>query len=259
MISRDSRAPVIGLPARMDNGKDTQYLSRHYTDAVLASGGMPIVIPLVEPPEALRSLAENLDGIVLTGSKSDVDPACYAAPREAACGPAQPLRDKTDFLLLQVAREQRIPVLAICFGVQSLNVFAGGSLIQDIATHVATRIRHSNPRSGGKPVHTVDISAGSVLEELAGGAAAGVNSTHHQALDRIGSSLEVIAKAPDGIVEAVTGKESSHWILGVQWHPEKSFAYDGFSRRIFERFISECRIRRSANERTHSANTQRTW
>jgi len=259
MIGEYSGALLVGMPARMDPGKDSQYLSRYYTDAVLAVGGTPIIVPLVEAPESLRPLAENLDGILLTGSHSDVDPASYSEVREEACGPVQPLRDKTDFMLLEVAMRRRIPVLAICFGLQSLNVFAGGSLIQDIPTHVKTSIRHSNPRSNGRPSHPIDVFAGSLLEELAGGTQPKVNSTHHQAVGRVGRDLEVIARASDGVIEGLVGKDSSHWILGVQWHPEKSFSYDLFSRRIFERFIANCTGTRETHAGSHSKDTQGDW
>jgi putative glutamine amidotransferase len=259
MIDKHLCPPLIGLPARMDPGKDSQYLSRQYPDAVLAGGGTPIIVPLVEVPESLRPLADILDGILLTGSRSDVDPAGYSAAREEACGPVQPLRDKTDFMLLEVAARRRIPVLAICFGLQSLNVFAGGSLIQDIATHLKTPIWHSNPSSNGRPSHPIDIAAGSLLEELAGGTQSKVNSTHHQAVARVGRNLEVIARAPDGVIEALAGEDSSHWILGVQWHPEKSFSYDRLSRRIFELFIASCTARRETYERSHSKDTQGNW
>ncbi len=259
MIDRSSQAPLIGLPARMDPGKEVQYLSRQYGDAVVAAGGVPIILPLVEKPEALRPLVESMDGLVLTGSSSDVDPASYFAVPEAVCGPVQPLRDKTDFMLLQVASQRRIPVLAICFGLQSLNVFMGGSLIQDIPTHLQMSIRHSSTQPDGAPVHPVEIAAGSLLEELAGGTTAEVNSTHHQAINAIGNGLEVIARAPDGVVEAVVGKDRDHWILGIQWHPEKSFVSDGFSKRIFEHFITTCCVnRRDTNERTRSKATQGT-
>ncbi len=240
MTNENQRRPLIGLPARMDPGKDRQYLSSDYADAVLSAGGVPAIVPLVDNPQLLMPFADCLDGIVLTGSSSDVDPVSYSAEREDACGPIQPLRDRTDFMLLEVALKRQVPVLAICFGLQSLNVFMGGSLIQDIPTHVRTSIRHSNPRSKGKPCHAVDIDAGSLLENLAGGTASEVNSTHHQAIDVIGRGLKVIARAPDGVVEAVTGTEPGRWILGVQWHPEKSFPYDGFSRRIFKQFIISC-------------------
>ncbi|HYK91349.1 MAG TPA: gamma-glutamyl-gamma-aminobutyrate hydrolase family protein [Acidobacteriota bacterium] len=258
MIDHKSLAPLIGLPARMDPGKDSQYLSRNYADAILASGGLPVMLPLVKTPEALQPFAETLDGVLLTGSNSDVDPGSYGEERKPGCGPVQPLRDKTDFMLLRTASERRIPVLAICFGLQSLNVFMGGSLIQDIPAHVKGSILHNEPRRNKRAVHPIEITPGSLLEELAGGSIVKVNSTHHQALARIGSGLEVIARAPDAVVEAVVGRDSSHWILGVQWHPEQSLACDGFSKRIFEKFIASCRSRRETHERLDPEDTQRT-
>jgi putative glutamine amidotransferase len=241
--------PWIGLPAQMNPGEDRQYLDRHYTDAILACGGMPIILPLLEKPESLLPLVGKLDGILLTGSSSDVAPEHYSAMRESCCGPVQPLRDKTDFALLEVALQQHIPVLAICFGLQSLNVFSGGSLVQDIPSRIRTSLRHSRPGTGGRPAHTIEIRRGSILEVLAGVTSIRVNSTHHQAIDRPGQGLEVIARAPDGVIEAVVASEDSQHILGVQWHPEKSFSRDEFSRRIFEWFIANCKFRRGTNER----------
>ncbi len=252
MIEDIARVPVIGLPVQLKPGTGRQYLSRDYTDAILAAGGLPIVIPLLKTPESLRHLSGRLDGVLLTGSNTDIDPAVYSAVREDACGPVEPLRDRTDFLLLRLAAERRIPVLSICFGMQSLNVFTGGSLIQDIPSHLKTRIKHSNPRSNGKPCHDVDLRPGSLLEDLAGGSASRVNSTHHQAVSRVGRGLEVIARAPDGVIEAVIGTDPGQWILGVQWHPEKSFAFDDFSRRIFGRFLQSCQFKRESYEGTHS-------
>lgn len=234
-------APLIGLPSRMDPGTDTQYLSRHYADAILDAGGIPVIIPLLEKPSALRSLAETLDGILLTGSSSDVDPQAYGAEREPACGPVQPLRDATDFQLLDVALNRKKPVLGICFGMQSVNVFLGGTLIQDIDTRIGNTIVHDNPSTEGRAAHGIEIRQGSVLEELVPGVKAEVNSTHHQAIDRVAPGLEVIARAPDGIVESVISLGSDPWILGVQWHPERSFRYDRLSKKIFELFLSRCR------------------
>lgn len=234
-------SPRIGLPVRMDPGTDVQYLSRHYADAVGACGGVPVLLPLVEQPEVRQELVAGLAGILLTGSSSDVDPRSYGAIPEPACGPVQPLRDQLDFLLLERAFERGIPVLAICFGMQSLNVHLGGSLIQDIPSAIETPIRHQNPESGGVPSHEIEIANGSILERLARGVSAMVNSTHHQAVDRLGSGLEVMARAPDGIVEAVTVRAGEPFVLGVQWHPEKSFAYDALSRSIFELFMARCK------------------
>jgi putative glutamine amidotransferase len=244
--------PAIGMPAQMDPGSDQQYLSRNYPEAIAAAGGVPLILPLVVPAETLETVVARLDGILLTGSNSDLDPALYNSDRAYECGPTQPLRDQMDFLLLEAAFRRKMPVLAICYGIQSLNVFLGGTLIQDIAVAIRTSIRHSNPESRGCPSHPIGISAGSVLEQMAGGLRADVNSTHHQALGRLGRGLEPIAHAPDGIVESVSFSDREHWILGVQWHPEKSCAYDEFSRTVFTHFTARCRAARGTDEGTHS-------
>ncbi len=244
--------PWIGMPAQMDQGGDTQYLSRQYSDAVAAAGGVPIIIPLVADPQSVRSIVESLSGILLTGSHSDIDPALYGAIRSDACGPTHPLRDQMDPYLLETAIRRRVPVLAICYGIQSLNVFFGGSLIQDISTTIGSAIRHSNPESQGLPCHKVEISPGSILEQIAGRTDVMVNSTHHQAIERPGEGLEVTALAPDGVIESVAYTSQNNWILGVQWHPEKSFLYDEFSRKLFEYFLAHCRAARGSDEGTHT-------
>jgi len=224
----------------MDPGSDKQYLNRNYADAIASAGGVPVIFPLLENPAQIRIVAEEVDGILLPGSSSDIDPGRYRARREKGCGPVQPLRDETDLALLDIAFKRKIPVFGICFGMQSLNVFLGGSLIQDIPSSVQTNILHDNPESEGRPSHDVLITEGSILEKLAGRTRASVNSTHHQAVQRIGSGLIPIAEAPDGIIESVVTDAQDHFVLGVQWHPEKSFAYDAFSRSLFDLFLARC-------------------
>jgi putative glutamine amidotransferase len=251
-IERKGSAPWIGMPVQMDPNDEKQYLSRQYSDAIAAAGGLPVVIPLLAKAERTRPLVENLDGLLLTGNNSDLNPSLYEASRQDACGPIQPLREGMDFFLLETAMKRKIPILAICFGVQSLNVFLGGSLIQDIPSAVGDSILHSNPQSSGVPCHKIRISAGSVLEAMAGGAEAMVNSTHHQAVDRLGRGVKVIARAPDSVIESICGIESRQWILGVQWHPEKNFGCDGFSRKLFEHFLARCGAERGIDEGAHS-------
>jgi putative glutamine amidotransferase len=251
-MMNSGNAPWIGMPAQLDPKDDEQYLSRRYSDAIVAAGGLPVMLPLLSAAESIRPLAENLDGILLTGNDSDLDPALYRAFRLDACGPTQPLRDRMDFFLLETAMKCRIPILGICFGIQSLNVFLGGTLIQDIATEIRTPIRHSSPETKGAAIHKIRIEPGSILEKLAGGLEATVNSTHHQSIAQPGLGLEVIACAPDGVIESVVGKNENHWILGVQWHPEKSFGNDGFSRNLFEHFLARCRAVRGIDEGTHT-------
>jgi putative glutamine amidotransferase len=243
-------APWIGMPAQMDPGSDKQYLNRQYSDAVAAAGGLPIAIPLLEATGLIHSLTERLDGILLTGSNSDLNPELYGAARLDVCEPAQPLRDQMDFFLLETALRRKIPVLAICYGVQSLNVFLGGSLIQDISTAINTHVRHRAPESNGGPCHEIKISSGSILEQIVGLGEIRVNSTHHQAIDRPGHGLKAIARAFDGVIESVVHTDPGQWVLGVQWHPEKSFDHDIFSRKLFENFLARCRAVRGIDEGT---------
>jgi len=243
-MTRMGDAPIIGMPAQMDPGSNTQYLSRNYPDAVDSAGGMPIILPLLAAAESMRSTAEGLDGILLTGSNSDLEPSLYGARRSDQCGPAQPLRDQMDFFLLDIAFKHKIPVLAICYGIQSLNAFCGGSLIQDIPSFLDTPVRHHDLKSGNPAVHKIEIYSGSVLEQIAGGTEVMVNSTHHQSIERTGKNLEVIARAPDGVIESVCYASRNQWILGVQWHPEKNFCCDIFSRKLFEFFLAHCRAAR---------------
>ncbi len=240
-MTKSSGAPVIGMPAQMDPGSDQQYLSRNYSDAVASEGGVPVIIPLITATELVEKIAGTLDGILLTGNQSDVEPGLYHQPRSNACGPAQPLREQMDFLLLESAFKRKIPILAICFGIQSLNVFLGGSLVQDISTAINAPIRHSRLNPSDCPSHEITIVPGSLLEEIAGERRFTVNSTHHQSVERTGRGLEAIAYAGDGVIESVRGIANDHWILGVQWHPEKSYSCDELSRKIFYHFLARCR------------------
>jgi putative glutamine amidotransferase len=235
--------PLIGLPAGVGKRKGKQYLEAVYVDAILHSGGIPVMIPLTESPPEVFPLVGRLDGLLLTGSNSDVDPSRYGMVAEEKCGPVEPLRDRMDCFLLEFAVNNKTPILAICYGMQSLNVYMGGSLIQDLPTHFDTLLEHNCTGQEGRPCHPIEIAGGSILEQMAGSQEAEVNSTHHQAVDRMGRGLQTIAHSPDGVVESILGNDPEHWILGVQWHPEKTFATDQFSRGIFERFLSHCKDR----------------
>ena len=223
--------PRVGIPYRTHNeevnGIRTAY--EHYLVSASGAGLEPVEISLsLSRPELLR-LAQTLDAFVFPGSPADVNPALYRAVPSGKSAAPDSHREGTDFALFEHAFAERKPLLAICYGIQSLNAYLGGPLIQDIPSEVQTTIQHSWPKHAGpEPHHPVAIEAGSKLAELAGGAEALVNSSHHQSVLKPGRELRVTAHAPDGVVEAVEWTGDSNWVMGVQWHPERMTASGDF-------------------------------
>lgn len=235
--------PLIGVSMRFDWEREFYYLRQTYADAIYGAGGAPVYIPLITDRDYLPSLVARLDGIVLSGSNSDVDPLRYGSAPHTRLGPVLPRRDETDAELLRHAERDAIPVLAICYGMQALNVYRGGTLVQDIPSEVEGAIQHVQEGYYVRHAHTISIAGGTVLEALAGGTSATVNSHHHQAVERLGRDLTPVAWAPDGIVEAVVDETSEHWILGVQWHPEVGWFEDALSKAIFGAFMDAVKER----------------
>ena len=213
-----------------------------YVDALLAAGFRRDEI-VVLPPGA--PAAGEFDGIVLGGG-CDVDPALYGeSPRADARLELDASRDETDFALFARARRQNIPTLAICRGMQVVNVALGGTLVQDLPTQRPEALPHEvevpKPEDRRRRDHAVQISPGTRLSAVAGSAELPVNSRHHQAVARLAPGLTVSAVASDGVVEAVEG--SAPWLLAVQWHPENLAGEDAASRRLFEEFARAVRAR----------------
>lgn len=228
--------PLIGITERL-NAEDTFYLRRYYSEAVEAAGGIPVHIPLIPHRDYLAALCDRLDGLVLSGSNSDLDPALFGEEPHPKLGPVVPERDETDLLLLELAESRAMPVLAICFGMQSLNVARGGTLVQDIESQIANPIKHEQGQVYYRPAHSVRLEADSLLAQLAGTESVRVNSSHHQAVAKLGRNLRVIATAPDGVIEAVIDDRVDRFVLGVQWHPEIAWQQNRLSQAIFEKFI----------------------
>jgi putative glutamine amidotransferase len=205
---------------------------------VEGAGGAPIYIPLIPDREYLSALCERLDGLALSGSNSDLDPIYYNEEPHQNLGPVYPERDETDLILLELAEKRAMPVLGICFGMQSLNVARGGSLIQDLASQTPGAIKHEQGQAINRPSHHIKIEAHSQLAKCAGGETARVNSSHHQAVNKVGRDLRVVATAPDGVIEAVVDTRSDRFVLGVQWHPEIGWEKDPFSQAIFKEFLA---------------------
>ena len=223
------------------------YLARFYSEAVEAAGGAPVHIPLIPDAEYLVELAGRLDALLLPGSNSDVDPALYGREPHARLGAVHPLRDATDVCLLKAAEERRLPLLAICYGMQVWNVFRGGTLIQDIEAQAQGALKHEQGAPRERRSHAVKIRPDSLVARLAGGEGLRVNSHHHQALETIGRDLQATAWSADGLVEAVEDAREGLWAVGVQWHPELGWRDDDFSRALFKSFINAALVRASDN------------
>ena len=246
MPSETSPKPRVGIPyrTRKEELKGERRKYDKYRDAVLRAGGEPVEVSLGLSEAELARLAESLDAVVLTGSPADVNPSLYGSPRNPATAEADADRERTDFALLKHAFAEHKPVLAICYGVQSMNVFLGGTLIQDIPSALHTPIQHpwSNGDKGApEPFHAAKIESGSRLRELAGADEVGVNSSHHQSILDPGRNLQIAARAADGVIEAVEWTGDSNWVTGVQWHPERAAESDSFSQRLFGALMKAAR------------------
>jgi putative glutamine amidotransferase len=213
------------------------YLARAYSEAVEAAGGVPVHLSLIPKAEYVETLVSKLDGVLLPGSASDVDPLRYGREPHRRLGPVHPLRDETDALVLREVERRAMPLLAICFGLQIWNVSKGGTLIQDIESELPEAIRHEQGAPRGRRSHRVRLLAGSSLSELAGGESALVNSHHHQAIETVGEGLRATAWTADGLIESLEDQRPERWAFGVQWHPEIDWEQDAFSENLFKSFI----------------------
>jgi putative glutamine amidotransferase len=231
--------PRVAIP--VPHSADPEYAGRalpQYERAVELAGGQPVAIPLGGNIADIKTLIAGCDAVLLPGSRADVDPAKYRAARDPKTADADVRRDDVDEILLHDAYAQRKPVLGICYGLQILIVHRAGSLVQ----HIESPVNHEAGRKVAV-AHDVVVDAGSLLhgivrESGAGAARVPVNSSHHQSADAIGKGLRVSARCPeDGIIEAIEGTDPDHFVLAVQWHPERSVDEDAASREIFRALV----------------------
>jgi putative glutamine amidotransferase len=220
-------------------GSDPEYNQRSlppYLASLRSAGATPILVPLHERQDRVARLLSGVQGILLPGSRYDIDPQRYGEDRIPECGEADPARTAVDELLLQDAFSLHKPILAICHGAQSLNVWLNGSLVQDLKTEVKHR-----PGREIVEAHPVRIVSGSRLSGLVPRGLDSdpqVNSSHHQAIRHPGDSLTVSAvSSGDGVIEAVELDSQEQFVLGVQWHPERTYTQSAFSRAIFAAFV----------------------
>lgn len=240
---------LIGISCTSEGATETLDV-RHsarlaYANAVALAGAAPILIPLSDIDEPLEAICNRLDGLLLTGG-GDIHPELYREEATTQLISPDRLRDRTEIWLARRAIANDIPLLGICRGLQVLNVACGGTLHQDIPAEIPNAIRHQLAPPDYERhhlAHSVQVEADSLLArviEATGKTHAAsrlvVNSRHHQAVKEIGSGLSVVARAPDGVVEAVE-RPGRRFTLGVQWHPEDLLAKDRAALRVFEAFI----------------------
>ena len=227
--------PVVAVtaPRRQVDGRERVSLNTAYVRALDAAGLVPLALPTLLAPERAAAALQNgtVRGLVLTGGE-DVDPACYGAPPHPKLEDIDQARDAAELALIKTARARGLPILAICRGIQILNVALGGTLYQDLPSERPGPITHD----GDAGRHTIRVEPGSLLERTVGTRAATVNSRHHQAIRDLAPALRASAWAEDGLIEAVEPADAeAPWTLAVQWHPEdltERALFDGFARAV---------------------------
>jgi len=238
--------PKIGITMRLEIETRRFYLGRDYCEAVEAAGGIPVHLGLIPRQDYVTAALDGLDGILLPGSDTDVDPSFYGEEPHPRLKKVVPEKDLTERLVLQEAERLGLPIFAICYGMQALNVWRGGTLVQDIESQGDSLIKHEQGIPLARASHTIRVEKNSILgglSVLGEDLEVRVNSHHHQAIGQVGSGLQAVAWAKDGIVEGIQDTRDDVFILGVQWHPELSWADDVLSRELFERFVSICEKR----------------
>ncbi len=218
-----------------------------YLEALLKAGGLPVILTPQFDGDAARQLLGHAGALVLTGG-GDVNPERYGEPRHETTEGVSEERDALEIAAIEMALDMGMPILAICRGLQVLNVALGGSLhqhIPDIPSEVARKINHTQTNGDEyarrDATHVVDVEEGCRLAGLLGASAVEVNSMHHQSSNRVGRDLKAVAWAPDGVIEGLEMTDPGRWVVGVQWHPEELVGAHEHARRLFESIVREAK------------------
>lgn len=239
-----NRPPIIGITCTEIQSESNQRpprlgQNRSYLHALTKAGAAPLLIPHLSNPASLRSVFDSLDGLLLPGGE-DVDPIHYGETPHEKLRQVAPVRDQVELMLTRWAMEEKMPLLAICRGIQVLNVALGGSLYQDIQAQVPQAQRHD--WSPGYPrnhlPHLISVASGTRLADILG-TSLPVNSLHHQSLKDTAPELAVVARAPDHIIEGIEAQDHP-FALGVQWHPEELVDGDRRAQRLFDALVEAC-------------------
>lgn len=239
------KRPRIGITMRLEMETNRFYLGRDYSEALAGLGALPFHLSLIPEREYIAGALSNLDGILLPGSDTDVDPLRFGSEPQPNLKRVIPEKDETDLLVLDEAEKLNLPVLGICFGMQIINVWRGGTLIQDIESEIKNCVKHEQGKPLDRNSHSLKIKEGSFVSSLSNSEKTLVNSHHHQSIKDTGKNLKATSWAKDGVIESIEDIQNDKFILGVQWHPELSWKTDLLSKQIFEAFINQCVSRNS--------------
>jgi len=211
---------AVTASIRPDGDTSRVRLTAAYVTALENAGLIPLIVPPLSSAGAAASVLDSVSGLVLTGGE-DVDPARYGEQRHGKVRSVNVARDATEAALINEAKARRMPVLAICRGIQILNVALGGTLIQDIPSEITTSISHDDEGPRDSRSHDISVEPGSLIARAIGTEHATVNSFHHQSVQRVAEGMRITAKSPDGIIEGIESTDKNWWVMGVQWHPEE--------------------------------------
>lgn len=229
--------PVIGITPGF-NGAVTAKMT--YINAVVAAGGAPLVLPVLDEEQAMAEAARVCDGVLFSGG-GDINPLLYGEELLPGVGEMSAPRDAAEFLLMRCLRHMREkPVFGICRGIQVMNVALGGTLYQDLRAQKAAGLEHNQGSAYERPCHRVRVERGTLLHRILRKDVLEVNTSHHQAVKEVAPSLCACAFATDGVIESVCGRDE-RFFLGVQWHPECMAEHDEDAQKLFRAFISACR------------------
>src|SRR5882724_9699985 len=236
-----SRDPLVGVTTSITIGQTPEraYINSAYLHAVQQAGGVPVLLPPQLSKASLERLVRGLDALLLTGG-GDVDPASFGEAPHPTVYEVAPARDALETQVTLIALK-KTTLLAICRGIQVLNVALGGSLHQDVATEPGTQIQHSQKEARDQTTHKVTVTPRSRLGRVLGAEDLEVNSFHHQVIKSLGRGLVPVAWAPDKLVEGVELDDDSQFVLGVQWHPEHLVGNSEPARRLFSALVTAAR------------------
>ena len=235
------RACTVAVTASIRPEGDTKRvrLTAAYVTALENAGLVPLIVPPLSSDRAAAAVLDSVSGLVLTGGE-DVDPARYGEERHEKVRSVNAARDTTEAALVEEAKARGMPVLAICRGIQILNVALGGTLVQDIASQCKTDISHDEDSPRDSRSHEIDVEPGSLIAKAVGAEHLAVNSFHHQSVKRVAEGMRVTARSPDGVVEGLESTDKDWWVMAVQWHPEEmTESPEPWDRGLFKAFARQ--------------------